>query len=208
MDPVTENEKELKKWKENTRLEALENEVNRLKWLNSLKLAKIKKLTIALYATIAFFIASLATSFWLLSSPKEETPSESAIQLPNKQNATETAPIKRNRELNIISPISDTIKFRIPENGIIFSIQIGAYLNHDLQKFSDNMVTLHQYSSENINQFTLGLFTSYTEAMEFRNLVKQLGFSDAYVTALKNGRRINIQEAEQESDLHKKSEQE
>jgi hypothetical protein len=169
MDPVTENEKALKKWKEETRREALGNEVERLKSLTAGQAVKIRRITTA-------------------NKAEEES-------------STETPPLQQNKELNIISPLSDTIKLRIPENGIIFSIQIGAYLSHDLQRFNNNMISLHQYSSEYINQFTLGLFTNYTAALEFRDIVKQLGFSDAYVTALKNGKRINIDEAIHGADL-------
>jgi hypothetical protein len=199
MDPVTENEKALKKWKEETRREALGNEVERLKSLTAGQAVKIRRITIALFAAIAILIASLST-IWALS-PLDEKSQPTTANKAEEESSTETPPLQQNKELNIISPLSDTIKLRIPENGIIFSIQIGAYLSHDLQRFNNNMISLHQYSSENINQFTLGLFTNYTAALEFRDIVKQLGFSDAYVTALKNGKRINIDEAIHGADL-------
>jgi hypothetical protein len=194
MDPVTKNEKEFKQWKESTRREALENEVERLKSTTTGQAAKIRKMTYDLFAALAIIITFLSI-FWVPSSSDKEDQTASANNKENTESIAEISSQKETMELNVISPISDTIKFQIPENGIIFSIQIGAYLSHDLQKFNDNMITLHQYSSENINQFTLGLFTNYTEALEFREIVKQIGFSDAYVTALKNGKRINIQEA-------------
>lgn len=205
MDPVTENENALKKWKEETRKEALENEVERLRSLANHQSAKIKRISIALLAALAIVIASLG-ALCALSSSYEKPQPITASQTADEKSTEKTPPSQIERELNIISPISDTIKFRIPENGIIFSIQIGAYLSHDLQKFNDNMISLHQYSAENINQFTLGLFTNYTEAIEFRDMVKQLGLTDAYVTALKNDKRIPIQEALQEADVQKKQE--
>ncbi len=201
MDPVTENEKALKKWKEETRREALENEIERLKSLTTGQAVKIRRITIALFAAIAILIASLST-IWAFSSSDEKSQPTTANKA-EEENSTEIPPSQRTRELNIISPISDTIKFRIPENGIIFSIQIGAYMSHDLQRFNDNMISLHQYTGENINQFTLGLFTHYTEALEFKDMVKQLGFTDAYVTALKNGKRINMEKAIHGADLKK-----
>jgi len=202
MDPVTENENALKQWKEETRKEALENEVKRLKTHTTIQAIRIRRIKLALLATIALLVVSLGT-IWILSSENEKPRAETVNHSPDKENSTKHSPSVQTRELNIISPISDTIKFRVPENGIIFSIQIGAYLSHDLQKFNDNMISLHQYSAENINQFTLGLFTNYTEALEFKDMVKQLGFTDAYITALKNGKRIKVQDAFQETDLQK-----
>jgi hypothetical protein len=193
MDPVTENEKALKKWKEETRRDALENEIERLKSLTTGQAVKIRRITIALFAAIAILIASLST-IWAFSSSDEKSQPTTANKA-QEDNSTETPPLQRDKELTIISPLSDTIKLLVPENGIIFSIQIGAYLSHDLQRFNNNMISLHQYSSEYINQFTLGLFTNYTAALEFRDIVKKLGFSDAYVTAIKNGKRINLDEA-------------
>jgi hypothetical protein len=57
------------------------------------------------------------------------------------------------------------------------------------------MIALHQYSNGGINQFTLGIFADYDQAVIFRNLIKKIGFKDAYITAIQNGHRINIQEA-------------
>lgn len=202
MDPVTENENALKQWKEETRREALENEVHRLKAHTINQAVKIRRIKIALWAALAVLIVSMS-AIWILSSENEKPQRATTNQATDKENKAGLSTSEKNRELNIISPMSDTIKFRIPENGIIFSIQIGAYLSHDLQRFNDNMISLHQYSSENINQFTLGLFTNYTEALEFRDIVKQLGFTDAYVTAIKNGERIKVRDGLQETDLQK-----
>jgi hypothetical protein len=95
----------------------------------------------------------------------------------------------------IINLSTDTIAFMIPEDGLFFSIQIGAFSGIDLNKFSNNMIALHQYSNGGINQFTLGIFADYDQAVIFRNLIKKIGFKDAYITAIQNGHRINIQEA-------------
>ncbi|WP_291860198.1 hypothetical protein [Marinilabilia sp.] len=193
MDPVTENEKALKQWKEETRRDALENEVERLKAVTQNQSGKIKNISIALIVAVAILATSLIAFFSVKTGKKNE---QVTTSLESTEAETTNPPSQpKNRELTIISPLSDTIKFQIPENGIIFSIQIGAFIGQDLAKFNDNMITLHQHSSENINQFTLGLFTSYQEALEFKEMVNTIGFKDAYVTALKDGKRIKIQEA-------------
>ncbi len=191
MNPVTENENAFKKWKEETRREALENEVDRLKTQTTEQASRIKKMRYALVGLTVLFLVALIGVFSLLSS-SSKAPNTIEPSVQKKENPTVP---NQEKELIVISPVSDTIKFKVPENGIIYSIQIGAYLGRDLQKFNNNMLTLQQHSGENINQFTLGLFTSYTEALEFREIVNEMGFKDAYVTALKNGKRIQINEA-------------
>lgn len=191
MNPVTENENAFKKWKEETRREALENEVDRLKTQTTEQASRIKKMRYALVGLTVLFLVALIGVFSLLSS-SSKAPNTIEPSVQKKENPTVP---NQEKELIVISPVSDTIKFKVPENGIIYSIQIGAYLGRDLQKFNSNMLTLQQHSGENINQFTLGLFTSYKEALEFRKMVSELGFKDAYVTALKNGKRIQINEA-------------
>ena len=191
MNPVTENENAFKKWKEETRREALENEVDRLKTQTTEQASMIKKMRYALVGLTVLFLVALIGVFSLLSS-SSKAPNTIEPSVQKKENPTVP---NQEKELIVISPVSDTIKFKVPENGIIYSIQIGAYLGRDLQKFNNNMLTLQQHSGENINQFTLGLFTSYTEALEFREIVNEMGFKDAYVTALKNGKRIQINEA-------------
>lgn len=198
MDAVTKNEKELQKWKEETRREALTNEVERLKALNEYQAGKIKKITIALLAAVVVIAISLIGFF--ITQPVENNKKIEKNNHPEEAEISKTLPQTKNKELSIISPLSDTIKFQIPENGIIFSIQIGAFTGHDLTKFNDNMITLHQHRSENINQFTLGIFTSYQEALEFKEMVNRIGIKDAYITALKDGERIKIQEALKQND--------
>ncbi|WP_010663366.1 hypothetical protein [Marinilabilia salmonicolor] len=193
MDSVTQNEIELKKWKEKTRREALETEVERLKSVNTYQTGKIKKVTIALIATLVLLVTSFIGFFVIRLSEKNDQTTVSA------QKVEETLPKSPapsdSKEINIISPASDTIKLWVQDNGVLFSVQIGAYSGQNLDEFKDNMISLHQYKSETINQFTLGLFTSYEKAIEFRETIKKIGIKDSYISAIKNGKRIKIQEA-------------
>ncbi|PRZ02043.1 hypothetical protein BY457_10164 [Marinilabilia salmonicolor] len=199
MDPVTRNELELKKWKEKTRREALESEVERLKSLTAHQSEKIKKVTIALISTLALLVLSLIGVFILQNSEKKN---QANIKTPaaKEEIATQNAIPPVPKGLNIISPASDTIKLNLNENGILFSVQIGAYSGQNLDEYKDNMLSLHQYKSENINQFTLGLFTGYEKALAFKEAIKKIGIKDSYITAIRDGRRIKIEEALSEKE--------
>lgn len=193
MDSVTQNEIELKKWKEKTRREALESEVERLKSVNTYQTGKIRKVTIALIATLVLLVTSLIGIFVTRFSEKNH---QTTLSTQKEKEALPKSPsLSASKEINIISPASDTIKLGVQDNGVIFSVQIGAYSGQNLDEFKDNMISLHQYKSETINQFTLGLFASYEKAIEFREAIKKIGIRDSYITAIKNGKRIKIQEA-------------
>lgn len=192
MDSVTKNEIELKQWKEKTRREALEIEVERLKSVNTHQAGKIKKLLIGLTAALVLMITSVIVIFSMRSP---DTKDQSTVNTQKEDSLPKILSPSTSRELTIISPISDTINLRIQEDEVIFSVQIGAYSEQNLDNFTNNLISLHQYKSEYINQFTLGLFTRYEKAFEFREAIKEIGIKDSYITAIKNGKRIKIQEA-------------
>lgn len=128
-----------------------------------------------------------------ISSSVEKAPLQAAVVTP-KDTVTE----KPSTEDTISHIIYNTHKGAIPKgdyDGIIFAIQIGAYTSIDLNKYEDNLLGIKQDTYEGINQFTLGEFTEYKEADEFLEVVRGMGFEDAFIMSFKNGRRINIQNA-------------
>lgn len=86
---------------------------------------------------------------------------------------------------------------------VIFSIQISTYKNVSLEEFRDKMVNIGQYTFEDLKQFTLGKFDSYTDASEFLKRVKQIGLHDAFIVASYNDQRIPITEAINRSNEQK-----
>ena len=78
---------------------------------------------------------------------------------------------------------------------VIFSIQISTYRNVSLEEFREKMVNIGQYTFEDLNQFTLGEFESYTDATEFLKRVRKIGLPDAFIVATYNDQRIPIPEA-------------
>jgi hypothetical protein len=200
---MADHEKAFNQWKADTRSEALEKELKRLQTETRVQDNSLRKYKVALVIAILAAVASW-TTFLIVGN--KDTANSKEIKT-HKESTTYTNPTNINTEsapkqgkdeakkIKIINPFTPTIEFLIPEDGLFFSIQIGAFSGIDLNKFSNNMVALHQYSNAGINQFTLGIFADYDQALMFRNLIKKIGFRDAYITAIQNGHRINIQEA-------------
>ncbi|PWE01159.1 hypothetical protein [Marinilabilia rubra] len=199
---MTEHEKKFLKWKEDTRRTALENEVERLKEENQKKSESFKKLKISFITAGILIIASYAIIFFFLGNKemegKQTSPASEARQTKNttvSRKEKTSSPQTSTGQIKIIAPVRDTILLKIPSDGILFSVQIGAYLGKDLNEFNKNMLSLHQHSSSGINQFTLGIFPEYEQAKRFRKEVLTLGLKDAYIIAIKNGKRLNVEEA-------------
>ncbi|MBI9063741.1 MAG: hypothetical protein JEZ14_17300 [Marinilabiliaceae bacterium] len=183
--------------KNQMRSEALEKEVQRLRSISRRQSHKISSLRRTLYFAIFFFVILL--SILLIKG---------LIQFPTK---TPTPDLAQFRQTIIDSlarqkPQEDTVERFVYSahpaairkedfKGIIFSIQIGAYTGIDLEQYENHLMGIKQDSYEGINQFTLGEFVDYTEAVDFLNTIKQMGFQDAFIMSFKNGIRIHIQDA-------------
>ncbi|MGQ1890007.1 hypothetical protein ACT29H_06155 [Thermophagus sp. OGC60D27] len=199
---MSDHEEAFKQWKEETRREALEKELSRLQKENITKNRYLKKMKTGLFSVTALLILSciFILTQYNPSNPRQKPHEKAKL---NQEKITHKTPLGSELSSNIdqlilITPVSDTIRFRIPDDGIFFSVQVGAYMGIDMDKFKQNMVSLRQIDYDDINQFTLGIFTSYEEAVEFRDLVKQIGFQEAYITAMQGEKRINIREALQQ----------
>ncbi len=203
---MKDHETAFNQWKEDTRREALEKEVNRLHDVTEQQQNKVKKLRRTLVLIILAAVISLAAVLFFFTLEGQQTSDpqfkssitkEDTAQL--TQSKTEKEPLNddssKARSLQVMTPASDTVEFFIPDDGIFYSVQIGAYLGINLDRFRSNMISLHQDSAAGINQFTLGVFPTYQEATDFKDAVKRLGFSGAHVVAFQDGHRIKIKNA-------------
>lgn len=188
-------EESFKEWKNQTRQEAMEKEVQRLRATSQMQSRKIGGLRRTLYFQYFFFIVLFSILLFkgLIILPGINNQYEATI--PDTvfiNNTTEAVPLDTCPEPFQIDTTSlEEIKHT---KGILFCIQIGAYTGIDLEKYKSNLVSIQQDSYEGINQFTLGRFTDYNEAVEFLSIIQQMGFTDAFIMSFKNGRRIQIQE--------------
>jgi hypothetical protein len=73
----------------------------------------------------------------------------------------------------------------------LFCVMIGAYVNSDVSRFDKNLTqNVRQISVKGVNQIAIGLFGSQHEAMDLLAYIQKLGFKDAYIVKVRNGRRI------------------
>ncbi len=185
-------------WKDNTRQDALEREVQRLRELSQKQSGRIGTLRRFLYYISFFFIVLftiLLIKGMLVFPDKNITPVTITQQatIVNKKIVTIDSNSIKESELYI----PDTIPVPLGETkGVIFSVQIGAYTGIDLDKYKENLVSLQQDSYEGINQLTLGRFTDHNEAIEFLSIVHQVGFHDAFIMSFNNGRRVPVLETQ------------
>ncbi|MFO8000743.1 MAG: hypothetical protein R6U46_05830 [Marinilabilia sp.] len=204
---MTDHETEFNQWKEETRREALEKEVERLRESTEQQSRSLRNLRRTLLWVILAAITSLA-GLWVFSMDgnypdgiySAQEKDSTSLETITETSREKTTPVTKEdstppEKAEIITPASDTVAFFIPDDGIFFSVQIGAYLGVDLEKFRNNMVSLHQNSAAGINQFTLGIFPTYNEASEFNKVIRKIGFEEAHIIATQDGHRIKVSDA-------------
>ena len=115
---------------------------------------------------------------------------------------TETPVVKTTPVTKAVSttstPSSDGKQYKadkINYNGVVFKVQVGAFKNKDLSKYLDNNKNFSgDVDSDGQRKYTLGLFTDYWEADNFKKLLREMGVTDAWVVAYKAGQRVSIKD--------------
>ena len=84
---------------------------------------------------------------------------------------------------------------KLPE-GLVFKVQVGAFRNAIPQDhFKGFAPILAEDAGNGITRYTAGLFKTFNTANEAKGSIRSIGYSDAFVVAFYNGKRININEA-------------
>jgi len=186
---------------ESTRISALEKEVIKLKNFSkkqSLRNSKLKKLSLfqfLFFTVLLIMLIAYGIIRWPSTQNATET-SGSSVELVSDTTIKDSSQILINIKDSLQrSQQEDIISFYVPEDGIIYSVQFAAYTGTDMKPFEVNMFSLQQYTYQDINQFTLGIFQDYTNAKKFKTLIQQMGFNDAFVIATLNGKRLSIEDA-------------
>lgn len=184
-------EEAFKAWKEQTRQEALEKEVKRLRERSYKQSGKIGSLRRTVYFSWFFFIVLFAIMLF-----------KGMISLNGKQAKPETEKAITKQEKKVVKATTDSVQQKntaaIPDSivpikntkGILYCVQIGAFTGLDLDEFKGDLVSLQQDSYDGINQLTLGRFKDYKKAVRFLNIVHQIGFHDAFIMTFKDGKRV------------------
>jgi cysteinyl-tRNA synthetase len=80
--------------------------------------------------------------------------------------------------------------------GLIFKVQIGSFRNKDLTKYFNNSKNFSgDVDADGQKKYTLGEFTEYWEADNFKKYLREMGVKDAWVVSYKDGTRIPIKDA-------------
>ena len=83
----------------------------------------------------------------------------------------------------------------INENeGVVFKVQIGAFTNKDLSKYTENSKTFSQDAEDGVNKVSLGVFKDYWEADTFKKYLREMGVKDAWIVSYRDGKRVPIKE--------------
>ena len=96
------------------------------------------------------------------------------------------------------SAYSDTnpipIGLPLPE-GSFYTIQVGAFrlpvANNTFRQFAP---VYAERQTNGFIRYSTGFFTSYTEAIQARNEIRQMGYADAFIVAYKNRERVRYNE--------------
>lgn len=83
----------------------------------------------------------------------------------------------------------------MPE-GTYYAVQVGAFRNKIPQNLFDEFAPIYGQSANNgIIRYTAGIFLTYENADQAKLDIRRMGYSDAFVVAFKNGKRIPLYEA-------------
>lgn len=82
----------------------------------------------------------------------------------------------------------------VPQKGVVFKVQIGAFKQKDLSEFSQNNPSFELDSEQGLMRYTVGAFQDYWEADTFKKYLREMGVKDAWIVAYKDGERVEIKD--------------
>lgn len=83
----------------------------------------------------------------------------------------------------------------IPDSGIAYHVQIGAFKEFDLSPYQAELESVYLFKNDSLQRITLGRFVRFKEAQVFQEKVVALGLDFAYITAYRDGEAIGLLEA-------------
>jgi len=154
---------------------------------------KIKTLTPESYKQLVEDKEALATEVVKLKQENEVLKAQ-VSDLNTKLKAAQAAQEERQQA-------SAAVAANVPVNtmaakGIVYKVQIGAFKNKDLSKYFENNKNFSgEVDADGTKKYTLGAFPTYWEADNFKKYLREMGVSDAWVVAYKDGKRIELKDA-------------
>lgn len=84
-------------------------------------------------------------------------------------------------------------------SGIVYKVQVGAFRNPIPQDHFNRFAPLAGERLDNgITRYTAGIFVEFTTADDAKRSIRELGYSDAFVVAYRDGKRIDLNAAQSE----------
>lgn len=80
----------------------------------------------------------------------------------------------------------------VPDSGVVYRIQIGAFTDFTLDSLSDGLDGVYSFKNDSFEKISLGHFRDIDRAQGFLNKMVELGFEYAYITAYKDGEPIGL----------------
>jgi len=81
------------------------------------------------------------------------------------------------------------------EKGLVFKVQIGAFLNKDLSQYGESQENFDAETDEKgIHKYTLGTFRDYWEADKFKKYLRGMGVKAAWIISYQDGNRVPIKD--------------
>ncbi|MFN3404510.1 MAG: Ezrin/radixin/moesin family protein [Cytophagaceae bacterium] len=83
----------------------------------------------------------------------------------------------------------------VPVAGVVYKVQIGSFKSKDLTKYFDNNPNFSgEVDHDGSKKYTLGVFSDYWEADNFKKALREMGVKGAWVVAYKDGKRVNMKD--------------
>ena len=99
-------------------------------------------------------------------------------------------------------PVIANTKPNIPDTGLIFSVQLGAYqqfvpiaMANRFLLFASKGVSIYRDSNSGLTVYQVGVYGSYKEAASIKEDALSKGINDAFIVAWKDGEKISMEEA-------------
>ncbi|MCC5943939.1 MAG: SPOR domain-containing protein [Bernardetiaceae bacterium] len=108
------------------------------------------------------------------------------------------------REGNQAKPKENKSSTENPDNyeqGKVYRVQVGAFKNKDLTKYTEHPRFHAEHDGDNVKKYTIGTFRDYWEADLFKKYLREMGVKDAWIVAYVDGKRTDIKNVLGEADI-------
>ncbi len=102
---------------------------------------------------------------------------------------------RKQQELTVLErQLKQTPQSDVPNEGVFFSIQIGAYNKRDISHLiKENEAELNVEKTETgLKKYLIGGYSTYEDASQARLKLRRMGFKDAWIVAYKDGNRVDM----------------